>query len=405
MDAPTFPNRMPLDGIRVLDLGQIYNGPYAGWLLAQAGADVIKVEPLRGDALRGRSREAGTIPWSMAALNQNKRGLALDLKSGAGKALLFDLARKADILLENFAPGVLDRLGCGAKELQTANPRLIYATGSGFGTTGPDRDNLAMDLTIQASSGMMSVTGPEGGSPMKAGMAVCDFLGGIHLHSAIMTALYERSVTGLGRVVEVAMVEAAVPVLTTNLAGMFENHGVPVPRRGNRHPAKAAAPYNVYECQDGYIALLCIREEHWHSVLEVIGRPELRDDPRFTDATTRAANDVAVDEIMTAWTTTLPKKQAEKAMQDAHVACAAIRDLTEIVNDPHLLGRGALFTQDHPLLGEVTLPRSPLRFHGAPLPADVPSPDLGEHSREVLADWLNLSNGEIDLLYTEGAVA
>jgi crotonobetainyl-CoA:carnitine CoA-transferase CaiB-like acyl-CoA transferase len=240
---------------------------------------------------------------------------------------------------------------------------------------------------------------------MKAGMAVCDFLGGIHLHSAIMTALYERSVTGLGRVVEVAMVEAAVPVLTTNLAGMFENHGVPVPRRGNRHPAKAAAPYNVYECQDGYIALLCIREEHWHSVLEVIGRPELRDDPRFTDATTRAANDVAVDEIMTAWTTTLPKKQAEKAMQDAHVACAAIRDLTEIVNDPHLLGRGALFTQDHPLLGEVTLPRSPLRFHGAPLPADVPSPDLGEHSREVLADWLNLSNGEIDLLYTEGAVA
>jgi CoA:oxalate CoA-transferase len=405
MDVPAFPNRMPLDGIRVLDLGQIYNGPYAGWLLAQAGADVIRVEPLRGDALRGRSRGGDTIPWSVAALNQNKRGLALDLKTGAGKALLFDLARKADILLENFAPGVMDRLGCGAKELQTANPRLIYAAGSGFGSTGPDRDNLAMDLTIQASSGMMSVTGPEGGAPMKAGMAVCDFLGGVHLYSAIMTALYERSVTGVGRAVEVAMVEAALPVLTTNFAGMFENGGVPVPRRGNRHPAKAAAPYNVYECQDGYIALLCIREEHWANVTRVIGRPDLIDDPRFADAATRAAHDELVDEAVLAWSRGLPKSAAAKAMQDAHVACAAIRDLTEIIDDPHLRGRGALVAQHHPVLGDITVPRSPLRFHGAPAPADVPSPGLGEHSRGVLSEWLNLSQGEIDLLYTEGAVA
>lgn len=398
-------NRLPLEGIKVLDLGQIYNGPYAGWLLAQAGADVIKVEPLRGDALRGRSRHRGSIPWSMAALNQNKRGLALDLKSGAGKALLFDLARQADILLENFAPGVLDRLGCGATELQTANPRLIYATGSGFGTTGPDRDNLAMDLTIQAASGMMSVTGPEGGAPMKAGMAVCDFLGGIHLYAAIMTALYERSVTGLGRVVEVAMVEAALPVLTTNFGGMFENGGVPVPRRGNKHPAKAAAPYNVYECADGHIALLCIREEHWVSVTKVIGRPELLDDPRFADAATRAANDEAVDEVILEWSRKLPKKAAAKAMQDAHVACAVIRDLTEIMADPHLRGRGALFEQHHPVLGDITVPHSPLRYHGAPFPPSVPSPGLGEHSRAVLADWLDLSQGEIDVLFAEGAVA
>lgn len=397
-------NRLPLEGLKVLDLGQIYNGPYAGWLLAQAGADVVKVEPLRGDALRGRSRHAGSIPWSVAALNQNKRGLALDLKSGAGKALLFDLARKADILLENFAPGVLDRLGCGAVELQTANPRLIYATGSGFGTTGPDRDKLAMDLTIQAASGMMSVTGPEGGPPMKAGMAVCDFLGGIHLYAAIMTALYERSVTGLGRVVEVAMVEAALPVLTTNFAGMFENGGVPVPRRGNKHPAKAAAPYNVYECQDGHIALLCIREEHWHSVARVIGRPDLLDDPRFADASTRAANDELVDEVVLAWSRKLTKHEAARQMQDAHVACAVIRDLTEIMADPHLRGRGALFEQHHPVLGNITVPHSPLRYHGAPFPPDVPSPALGEHSREVLAEWLDLSRGEIDVLYAEGAV-
>lgn len=398
-------NRLPLEGIKVLDLGQIYHGPYAGLLLAQAGADVVKVEPLRGDSLRGRSRTSGSIPWSMAALNQNKRGLALDLKSGQGKALLFDLVRQADILLENFAPGVMDRLGCGSRELQTANPRLIYASGSGFGTTGPDRDKLAMDLTIQASSGMMSVTGPEGGPPMKAGMAVCDFMGGIHLYSAIMTALYERSVTGIGRAVEVAMVEAALPVLTTNIGGMLENGGVPVPRRGNKHPAKAAAPYNVYECLDGYVALLCIREEHWHSVAKLIGRPELLDDQRFADPASRAAHDDLVDEAVTAWSSKLPKDEAAQQMQAAHVACAVIRDLTEIVSDPHMRGRGALFDQDHPVLGSIPMVRSPLRFHGAPLPPDRPSPDLGQHSRQVLAEWLNLSQTEIDLLYTEGAIA
>ncbi len=289
--------------------------------------------------------------------------------------------------------------------MQTANPRLIYASGSGFGTTGPDRDKLAMDLTIQASSGMMSVTGPEGGPPMKAGMAVCDFLGGIHLYSAIMTALYERSVTGVGRAVEIAMVEAALPVLTTNIGGMLENGGVPVPRRGNKHPAKAAAPYNVYECQDGYVALLCIREEHWHSVARVIGRPELLDDPRLADPASRAAHDDFVDEAVSAWSSRLPKGEAAKQMQDAHVACAVIRDLTEIISDPHMRGRGALFDQDHPVLGPIPMVRSPLRFQGAPLPPDSPSPDLGEHSREVLGEWLNLSQTEIDLLYAEGAVA
>jgi len=178
-----------------------------------------------------------------------------------------------------------------------------------------------------------------------------------------------------------------------------------VPRRGNKHPAKSAAPYNVYECQDGYIALLCIREEHWHNVMKVIDRPELLQDPRFADARTRAGNDELVDEVITAWSSRLPKQEAAKQMQEAHVACAVIRDLTEIVADPHMRGRGSIFDQHHPVLGDISVPRSPLRFHGAPMPPDVPSPALGEHSRQVLSDWLNLSNTEIDLLYAEGAVA
>jgi CoA:oxalate CoA-transferase len=182
--------RWPLQGVKVLDLGQIYNGPYAGFLLAHAGADVVKVEPLKGEILRQRG--GGSVPLSFAMLNTNKRGLAIDLKHDDGKALLIDLVRGADVLLENFAPGAMERLGLGANTLMEANPRLVYASGTGYGLSGPSRDNLAMDLTVQAVGGVMSVNGPADGPPLKAGPAICDFVGGVHLYGGIMTALFER---------------------------------------------------------------------------------------------------------------------------------------------------------------------------------------------------------------------
>ena len=184
--------RHPLEGVKVLDLGQIYNGPYAGFLLAMGGADVIKVEPIEGEAIRDRSGRGG-ISFAMGMLNSNKRDISIDLKTTEGKALLVELAKEADVLLENFAPGALDRLGIGASVLQAANPRLIYASSTGYGLSGPARDNLAMDLTIQANAGIMSINGPGDGPPMKAGVALCDFFGGVHLYCGILTALYERA--------------------------------------------------------------------------------------------------------------------------------------------------------------------------------------------------------------------
>src|SRR5690606_36913335 len=210
--------RWPLEGVRVLDLGQLYNGPYDGFLLAHAGADVVKVEPPGGEALRDRG---GGQPWmALAMLNTRQRGITINLKSERGRALLFDLARQADVFLENFAPGALARLGVRAEDLMAANPRLIYASGTGYGLSGPSRDNLAMDLTVQAVGGVMSINGTEDGPPLKAGLAICDFLGAVHLYSGIMTALYERSVTGRGRFVEVAMQEALYPALASNIAGL-----------------------------------------------------------------------------------------------------------------------------------------------------------------------------------------
>ena len=396
--------RWPLEGVKVLDLGQIYNGPYAGFLLAHAGADVVKVEPLGGEVLRKRGGGLGT-PFSLVILNTNKRGLSVDLKHPDGKALLLDLVKEADVLLENFAPGAMDRLGLGSDVLLEVNPRLIYGSSSGYGLTGPDRDNLAMDLTVQAIGGVMSINGPEDGPPLKAGLAVCDFAGGVHLYAAIMTALFERSVTGRGRVVEVAMQEAVYPILTSNIASLHRNGWKHPARRGNKHPTNGSAPYNVYPCADGHVAIICVQEAHWQNLLELMGRDDLKDDPRFVDQATRAQNEDAVDEAVEAWTRTLPKAEAAQRMRENRVPAAPVRDLEEVTADPHMHARGMLHDVDHPTMGEVVLPSSPLRFHGSPEPALTLEPAAGEHTDAVLSDWLGLDAAAIDALKGKAAIA
>src|SRR5918993_1218509 len=262
----------PLDGIVVLDLGQIYQGPYAGFLLAMAGATVVKIEPPAGEPLRRRAAaRGGSVP--MAMLNSNKKSLALDLKNPAGREVFGRLVDLADVLLENFAPGAMDKLGLGAAALRARNPRLVYAAGSGYGQTGRDAPNLAMDIAVQAASGILHCTGFPDGPPVKCGPAVVDFLGGAHLYGAIVTALFERERTGRGRAVEVAMQDAAYPALASNL-GMFfgpERDTVP-PRTGNRHGGLFLAPYNVYRAADGWVAVICVTEEHWRGLLRAMGR-------------------------------------------------------------------------------------------------------------------------------------
>src|SRR5258706_1063829 len=204
----------PLAGVTVLDSGQVYQGPYATLLMAQAGADVIKIEPPQGEPLRRRAPPGLSTTFPIAMLNSNKRSITLNLKDPRGKELVFRMAEKGDVLLENFAPGVMDRLGVGFKVLHEINPRLVYASGSGYGLSGPDRDNLAMDLTIQAVSGLISTTGFPDGPPVKAGPAIVDFISGIPLYPPTVTALFEPEQTRQGRLLQVAMAEAAYPTLT-----------------------------------------------------------------------------------------------------------------------------------------------------------------------------------------------
>lgn len=393
------PAAQPLAGLKVLDLGQIYQGPYCGFLLAMAGATVVKVEPPGGEAVRGR--RAATLPLAM--LNGNKRGIVLNLKHDEGRRLFAGLARRFDVVLENYAPGVMDRLGLGADVLRAANPRLIYASSSGYGTWGPDRDRLAMDLTIQATSGAMHVTGWPDRPPVKAGPAFADFLGGTHLYAAILTALYERERTGVGRRVEIAMQDTVYPAMASNLTIFFENPDAQA-RTGNRHGGLGMAPYNAYAARDGHVTIMCVTPGHWTALLEAMQRPDLAADPRFATHETRSAIMEEVDGLVEAWTRRHSRAELQDLAQRHHFPCAPVRSLAEVVDDPHLHQRGMLQRVDHPVLGPVVLHHSPLRFEGvAPLPLER-EPALGEHTAEVLAEHLGVDAAEFERLRAAGIV-
>ena len=394
---------LPLEGVTVLDLSQIYNGPYATFLMAAAGAEVIKVEPPGGESLRRRGVVGGAaLPFAM--LNACKRSLVLNLKTEDGKAILRDLARTADVLVENFAPGVMERLGLGCAALQAANPRLIYAQSSGFGSTGPYRDYPAMDLTVQAMAGVMSITGFPDRPPVKAGPALCDFFAGVHLYGAITTALYEREKTGTGRQVEVAMLDAVYPSLSSSLGLHFGTGGDVPPRTGNRHGGLAEAPYNVYPATDGYIAVICVGDIHWRSLLTAMDREDLADDPRFASLGDRVAHMDEVDAAVSAWTATRSKEALFAHLMAHRVPCAPVRSLDEVVNDPHMHERGSLQWQDHPELGRIVVQHSPLRFAGDPLRELQPSRPLGADTNALLAEHLGLSPDAVAALHDRKVV-
>ncbi|MGD0102633.1 MAG: CoA transferase [Rhodopila sp.] len=385
----------PLAGITVLDFGQIFQGPYATMLMAKAGADVIKIEPPGGEPLRRRVLATGgdtTLPIAM--LNANKRAVTLNLKSDGGKDLLKRMVARADVLVENFSPGTLDCLGVGYDVLRAVNPRLIYATGTGFGISGPDRDNLAMDFTIQAASGIMSVTGDPDGPPMKAGPTLVDFMGGIHLYAAVMTALLHRMTTGQGQLVEVAMQETVYSTLASSYDYHVRTGQVP-PRAGNRQAGLSSSPYNAFQTNDGWVAIHVVTEGHWQNLLRAMGRTDLLDDPRFATNPARTANMAATEALVTAWTIGLGKAEVVAAAKRYKIPVAAVRNAVEVMNDPHMHERGMLQRIDHPSLGPIIVPNSPLRLHGADRVEPIPSASLGEHNLEVYGGWLGLDVEEL----------
>lgn len=401
--SETSPN-YPLQEVTVIDLSHIYNGPYATFLMAMAGANVIKVEPFAGENLRSRG-DLGGVALPFAMLNANKKPVTLNLKSEKGRALLKEMVQRADILVENFAPGVMDRLGVGAAELHKVNPRLIYGSSSGYGKDGPYRDYPAMDLVMQAMCGVIDSTGYPDQPGVKSGAALCDFMAGIHLYAAIMTALYEREKTGKGRIVEVSMQDATYASLASNL-GMLHARGAEAPNRtGNRHGGLGVSPYNVYPTRDGYVVLNAPGDHHFRAILDVMGRAELKDDPRFVSRTARVINFEAVDALIESWTRQQERDEVARLMLAQKVPCAPVRTLSEVMVDKNMHARGSLQWVDHPELGRVVLMNSPLVFEGTPRHSIEPSGPLGSANDEVYGGWLGHSSEELAVLKAEGVIS
>lgn len=330
----------PLAGIRVLDMTQIYNGPYATFLMAMAGADVIKVEPPGGEHLRRRNARGGAL-YPFKLLNPNKRSIVLDLKEDADRAVFLELAETADIVIENYAPGVVDRLGVGHAAVKAIKPDIIYASGSGYGQDGPYRGYQAMDIAVQAMGGVMSQTGFPENPPVKAGVALCDFFAGIHLYGGVMTALVKRERTGEGSYVDISMQEAVFPSFASNLGLMFDSDGVPS-RVGNFHGGLSIAPYGVFPAKDGHTSIICNNDIHWHRLLGAMGKTELKDDARFVDMAARVENLRAVTELISDWSRGLDRADIMEILNKARVPCGSVKDLDEVVEDENLHARGMI---------------------------------------------------------------
>ncbi|MEW6301718.1 MAG: CoA transferase, partial [Thermodesulfobacteriota bacterium] len=391
-----------LDDIRVLDLTHIYNGPYATLMLAFLGAEVIKVEPPR----RGENaRTIYPIPGSQESfpfvmLNSNKKGITLNVKAPRGQELLKELVKRVDVLVENFAVGVMERLGLGYSVLRPLNPRLIYATSTGYGLSGPYSAYPAFDPVIQAMAGVMSTTGFPDGPPVKAGPAVMDILGGIHLCAGILAALHQRDRTGEGTLVETSLYDAAIGPLVTHISCYLANGGV-FERSGNTAPGKAFSPYNCYAAIDGYVLLLAADDAKWRSLCQLMGRADLSTDPLFATNTARVQRIDEVDTVVGGWVARHTKQEVMERCAAADIPCGVVKDVPEVLADPHLRTRGTLQDIEHPAAGRVTVLASPLRVGGEAPVVAAPSPTLGQHNEQVYGA-LGLSPAELAALQEQG---
>lgn len=337
-------------------------------------------------------------------INANKRMVTLNLKAKEGKDLLMRLVATADVLVENFRPGVMDRLGLGREALGALYPRLIYASASGYGSKGPYRDHPAMDLTVQAFSGVMDTTGYADRPPVKAGPAVVDFITGVHLYGGIVTALLNRERHGKAVSTEVAMIDAIYPSLASNLGSAMAADESYVPRTANRHGGLSVCPYNVYPAADGYIAIICNDNAHWHALAKTLGRDDLDTDARFGTMAGRVRHMEFIDTEIARETRKHGRDDLFQRLNRSGALCGPVRTLPEVLNDPKLRESGMLREIDHPEYGRLVVPQSAIRFSDQAGDAYEPSHGLGADNEAIFCAELGLSADELAALRKTGVV-
>ncbi len=402
--------RRALEGIRVLDLTLVYAGPFCGLLLADLGAEVIKIErpggevgrflpPLYKAEVPGPQRQ--NLSGYFLSFNRNKLGMTLNLKHPRGVEIFKELVKISDVLLENYAPGVTQRLGIDYAILQKVNPRIVMVSISGFGQQGPHSQKVSYDIVAQAMGGLMSLTGYPDGPPTKTGTSLGDCVASLFAALGVVASLHNRSITGRGQYVDVSQQESVASILEAAVA-RYTMGGEVLPRIGSNNPN--ASPYGSFKCQDGYFIVGVVGEDQWERFCQALGVEDWRQDPRYRTNVDRLAHVFEIQKDIERWAQNFSVEEIIQRLEKHRIPCSRIQNIEELVRDPHLKSRKFFVEVEHPVIGKVTLPGTPYKFSETPLAEPRPSPGVGEHNHYILRHFLGKSEEEIERLYTEGVL-
>jgi crotonobetainyl-CoA:carnitine CoA-transferase CaiB-like acyl-CoA transferase len=392
----------PLDGLTVIDLTRVLSGPYCTMVLSDLGARVIKIEhPVRGDDTRHWGPPfVGAESAYFLSVNRNKESLTLDFKRDEGQAILERLLTTADVIVENFRPGTLDGAGMGAEALCGRHPRLVYCSISGYGQTGPRRDEPGYDAVMQAEGGLMSITGDAEGPPYRLGVAITDIVSGLFAAQGVMAALLARERTGRGQHVDIGMLDATAALLTYQ-AGNYFASGTAPGRMGNRHPT--IVPYESFEAADGDLVVAGGNDEIWRRLCEALDLVEIADDPRFRTNRERAAHYDDLRPRLAAVLATRTRAEWTERFCAAGVPCGSVRTIAEVLSDPQVIARGMIQHVAHATVGDATVIGTPLKLSATPASIRTAPPVLGQHTSAILSE-LGYDGATIDDLKTAGVV-
>lgn len=395
----------PLKNLKILDLTWALAGPFGTMLLADLGAEVIKVErPGIGDMARTLEPIVDSVSTYFFSVNRGKKSMVIDLKTERGKALFFKLAAECDVLVENFTPGTMDNLGLGYETLKAYNPRLIYAACSGYGQTGPEAHKPSLDVIAQGRSGVMSITGEEGRGPVRVGVSIADLSAGMFTALSILAAVYERTISGLGQMIDISMVDSVVALEENAFVRYFATGEVPG-RLGSKHPL--LSPFQAFPTKDGHIVLVATGPiEQWALFLEKIDCLDLLSDERFHDPRTRYKYNSELEPI---FTEALKKKTTREWIEEFEpigMPCGPLNSIADSAQDPLLISRHMFVDLPNPAVekGTLRVVNTPMKFSRTPAGPKLGSPDLGEHTQEVLAAWFGMKREEVEEMEQKGVI-
>jgi CoA:oxalate CoA-transferase len=374
---------MQLSGVKVLDLTRVLSGPFCTALLGDLGADVLKIEAPDGDSVRRQGAIRDGLSWYFAQFNRNKRSLRLDLRKPEGRDILTRLIQRSDVLVENFRPGVLARMGFPPARLHELRPSLVVCAINGFGSEGPYKDRPAFDFIAQAMSGFMSVNGTEGGEPLRSGLPISDLVAGLYAALAITAAVPRAKATGKGEFAEISLTNGMVSLLAYIATNYFAT-GVTPPRSGNDHPI--AAPYGLFPTRDGRIALAPPDDIFFGRLMDALGHPDLKEDPLYRDQTARVANRERINAVVGGKLVLNTTAYWVETLNAAGVPCGPVQEVADVFKDPQILAQKMVMDVEQPGHGTVRMLGFPMKFTDAPCTVRRPAPGLGQHSDEVLTE-------------------